>query len=215
MAGYFITFEGPDGAGKTTVLEKLVEEIKKKVTCEILVTREPGGSKIAEAIRDIILNPENTEMDDRTEALLYAAARSQHMAEVVFPALEAGKLVFSDRFVDSSLAYQGMGRNLGIEKVAEINQFATDGLNPNLTLFLDIDPKAGLARIAKVRPDKEDRLEKEKLSFHQKVYTGYQEIAKRYPERIKVVDASQDVDQVVADCLAILKQQLPDLFEVK
>lgn len=215
MAGYFITFEGPDGAGKTTVLEKLIEKIKEQVTCEILVTREPGGSKIAEAIREIILDPENTEMDDRTEALLYAAARSQHMAEVVFPTLEAGKLVFSDRFVDSSLAYQGMGRNLGIDKVAEINQFATDGLNPDLTLFLDIKPEDGLARIAKVRPDKEDRLEKEKLSFHKKVYTGYQEIVKKYPERIKVVDASQDVDYVVADCLTILKQQLPDLFEVK
>lgn len=212
MKGFFISFEGPDGAGKSTVLKEVLTEITPLLTVEYLTVREPGGSKISETIRNIILDPENKEMDDRTEALLYAASRSQLMEEVVIPALREGKLVISDRFVDSSLAYQGSGRNLGIEEVKQINDFATRGIEPDLTIFLDVKPEVGLARIQKLRPDNEDRLEQEKLAFHQKVYQGYQIVNKNNPDRIKIVDASQNIEQVVADCINIIKETLPEIF---
>ncbi|KRM34332.1 thymidylate kinase [Lactobacillus intestinalis DSM 6629] len=212
MKGYFVSFEGPDGAGKSTVLKKVLAEIEPLLKTQYLVTREPGGSKIAESIRQIILDPKNVKMDDRTEALLYAAARSQHMAEIINPALKEGKLVISDRFIDSSLAYQGVGRNLGIDEVKEINDFATGGIMPDLTIFLDVKPEIGLARIEKLRAGQEDRLEQEKLAFHKKVYAGYQEVNKRYADRIAVVDASQSLDDVVTSCVAIIKKRLPDIF---
>lgn len=212
MKGFFISFEGPDGAGKSTVLKEVLTEITPLLTVKYLTVREPGGSKISETIRNIILDPENKEMDDRTEALLYAASRSQLMEEVVIPALREGKLVISDRFVDSSLAYQGSGRNLGIEEVKQINDFATRGIEPDLTIFLDVKPEVGLARIQKLRPDNEDRLEQEKMAFHQKVYQGYQIVNKNNPDRIKIVDASQNVEQVVADCINIIKETLPEIF---
>ncbi|EJN53209.1 Thymidylate kinase (dTMP kinase), partial [Lactobacillus gasseri CECT 5714] len=129
------TFEGPDGAGKTTVINELIKQLPKEIQEKTIITREPGGSKISENIRTIILDPANKEMDDRTEALLYAAQRSQHVSEVIRPALEAGKIVLSDRFIDSSLAYQGVGRNLGVEAVKQINDFGTGGLEPDLTIF--------------------------------------------------------------------------------
>lgn len=213
MRGYFISLEGPDGAGKSTVLEEALKEISPQLKTQYLVTREPGGSQIAEKIRQIILDPANVKMDDRTEALLYAAARSQHVEEIVKPALEAGKVVFSDRFVDSSLAYQGQGRDLGIAAVKQINDFATGGLEPDLTLFFDLDPKIGLTRIKELRPDQEDRLEQEKLAFHQKVYAGYQKIASLYPERIVTIDASQPFKQVVQEVITVIKSRLPELFE--
>lgn len=213
MKGFFISLEGPDGAGKSTVLKEVLQEIGPKMKTQYLVTREPGGSKIAEKIRQIILDPENKLMDDRTEALLYAAARSQHVEEIVKPALDEGKIVFSDRFVDSSLAYQGAGRDLGIKEVKAINDFATGGLEPDLTLFFDLDPKIGLARIQKLRPDHEDRLEQEKLAFHEKVYSGYQKVAKLYPERIAIIDAAQTFDQVVAQCISVINSRLPEIFE--
>lgn len=168
MRGYFISLEGPDGAGKSTVLQQVLAKISSELTTQYLVTREPGGSKISEKIRKIILDPMNKKMCDRTEALLYAASRSQLIEEVLKPALKSGKIVFADRYVDSSLAYQGAGRNLGIKEVKAINDFATDGLEPDLTLFFALKPEIGLARIDKERPDHEDRLEQEKLAFHQK-----------------------------------------------
>lgn len=212
MKGHFITFEGPDGAGKTTIINEIFKQIPQDKQTKILVTREPGGSKISETIRQIILDPANKEMDDRTEALLYAAQRGQHVNETVLPALSAGKTVFSDRYIDSSLAYQGVGRDLGIDDVKEINNFATNNLTPDLTLFFDLPPEVGLARIQKLRPDQEDRLEQEKLTFHQKVYEGYQELVKRYPDRIQVVDASQTIPEVTAQSVKILKRKFPDLF---
>ncbi|MGB7460582.1 MAG: dTMP kinase, partial [Carnobacterium jeotgali] len=136
MRGIFITIEGPDGAGKTSVIKKLIPMLVETIQQEIVATREPGGSRIAEEIRELILNPENIEMDIRTEALLYAAGRRQHLVEKIIPALETGKVVICDRFVDSSLAYQGVARGIGISEVAEINQFATDNLSPDLTLYL-------------------------------------------------------------------------------
>ncbi|AWN33793.1 MULTISPECIES: dTMP kinase [Lactobacillus] len=209
MKSYFISFEGPDGSGKSTVLKQVVEQISPRLKTQYLVTREPGGSKIAEKIRQLILDPVNEEMSAKTEALLYAAARSQHMFETVIPALKAGKVVFSDRFVDSSLAYQGAGRNLGIAAVKQINDFATSKIEPDLTIFLDIKPQIGLARIAQERAGQEDRLEQEQLLFHQKVYEGYHEVNTAYPDRIKIVDANKALNLVVADCVKIIANHLP------
>ncbi|MYN49054.1 dTMP kinase [Lactobacillus crispatus] len=212
MRGYFFSFEGPDGAGKSTVLKEVLNQIGSELETQYLVTREPGGSKIAEKIRDIILDPANDKMDNKTEALLYAASRSQHVEEIIRPALKEGKVVFSDRYVDSSLAYQGAGRDLGIQEVKQINDFATDKLDPDLTFFLDLAPEVGLKRIEKLRPGQEDRLEQENLAFHKKVYAGFLKVKEMYPERFVTVDATQPIDQVVAQVIAILKQRMPELF---
>lgn len=212
MRGYFVSFEGPDGAGKSTVLKEVLNQIGSELKTQYLVTREPGGSKIAEKIRDIILDPANDKMDNKTEALLYAASRSQHVEEIIRPALKEGKVVFSDRYVDSSLAYQGAGRDLGIQEVKQINDFATDKLDPDLTFFLDLAPEVGLKRIEKLRPGQEDRLEQENLAFHKKVYAGFLKVKEMYPERLVTVDATQPIDQVVAQVIATLKQRMPELF---
>ena len=212
MQGSLITFEGPDGAGKTTIINEILKQIPEIKRANILVTREPGGSKISETIRQIILDPANKEMDDRTEALLYAAQRGQHVNETIIPALKAGKIIFSDRYVDSSLAYQGVGRDLGIAAVQAINDFATNNLSADLTLFFDIDPAAGLARIEKLRPDQEDRLEQEKIDFHEKVYQGYKQLINLYPDRIKTVDASKSIPKVVAQSVKIIKSKFPEIF---
>ncbi|AEG39773.1 dTMP kinase [Lactobacillus kefiranofaciens] len=212
MKGYFVSFEGPDGAGKSTVLKEVLAEIGPELRPQYLVTREPGGSKIAEKIRDIILDPANDEMNAKTEALLYAASRSQHVEEIIRPALKTGKLVFSDRFVDSSLAYQGEGRDLGIAEVKQINDFATGKLDPDLTFFLDVAPEVGLSRIKKLRPDQEDRLEQENLAFHKKVYAGFQKIKQMYPERFVTIDATQPIEQVVKQVIITLKQRMPEIF---
>ncbi|KJY56233.1 MULTISPECIES: dTMP kinase [Lactobacillus] len=209
MKSYFISFEGPDGSGKSTVLKQVVAQIGPRLKTQYLVTREPGGSKIAEKIRQLILDPVNEEMSAKTEALLYAASRSQHMFETVIPALKAGKVVFSDRFVDSSLAYQGAGRDLGIAAVKQINDFATSKIEPDLTIFLDVKPQIGLDRIAQERAGQEDRLEQEKLIFHQKVYRGYQEVNQAYPKRIVVVNANKPLNLVVEDCVKIIANRLP------
>ena len=189
-----------------------MNQIGSELETQYLVTREPGGSKIAEKIRDIILDPANDKMDNKTEALLYAASRSQHVEEIIRPALKEGKVVFSDRYVDSSLAYQGAGRDLGIQEVKQINDFATDKLDPDLTFFLDLAPEVGLKRIEKLRPGQEDRLEQENLAFHKKVYAGFLKVKEMYPERFVTVDATQPIDQVVAQVIAILKQRMPELF---
>lgn len=208
MKGLFITIEGPDGAGKTSVIKKLIPMLVKTVQQEIVATREPGGSRIAEEIRELILNPENTEMDIRTEALLYAAARRQHLVEKIIPALEADKVVICDRFVDSSLAYQGVARGIGVSEVAEINQFATGNLSPDLTLYLDVEAHIGLERINQNKQNRQfDRLDQETLEFHEKVRSAYLDIAKEQSERIVQIDASQEVEKVVEECYqTILKK---------
>lgn len=208
MKGLFITIEGPDGAGKTSVIKKLIPMLVKTVQQEIVATREPGGSRIAEEIRELILNPENTEMDIRTEALLYAAARRQHLVEKIIPALEAEKVVICDRFVDSSLAYQGVARGIGVSEVAEINQFATGNLSPDLTLYLDVEAHIGLERINQNKQNRQfDRLDQETLEFHEKVRSAYLDIAKDQSERIVQIDASQEVEKVVEECYqTILKK---------
>ncbi|MFC4558531.1 dTMP kinase [Virgibacillus kekensis] len=195
MSGYFITFEGGEGAGKTSILHSL----EKKLTSlgyDVLATREPGGIDIAEKIRHIILDPAHTAMDGRTEALLYAAARRQHLAEKVLPALEEGKIVLCDRFIDSSLAYQGYARGLGMEEVFSINQFAIQDCMPDMTLFFDIQPKKGLERITANKDRERNRLDLEKLAFHESVYEAYQLLVSKFPQRIHVINADQPFTQV-------------------
>lgn len=201
----FVSFEGPDGSGKTTIT-KIVSEYFEKKNQPVLCTREPGGIRISEKIRELILDPEHEEMDDRTEALLYAASRRQHLIEKIKPALGRGELVICDRFVDSSLAYQGYARGIGIDDVWDINMFAIDGFLPDLTIFLDLKPEEGLKRIG-VRGYK-DRLELEGDVFHEKVYQGYQEVIRRFPNRIKIVDAAQSIEDVAADVIKIIETQL-------
>lgn len=178
MRGKFITFEGCEGSGKSTQL-RLLGEYLKDTGANYIMTREPGGSAIAEKIRNIILDPGNAEMCDECEALLYAAARIQHLKEIVEPALAAGKLVICDRYVDSSFAYQGYARGLGMRFVASINNFALEKYPPDLTVFLDISPRAAFER--KHGADEDDRMEKLGLEFHEKVYEGYRELCKLYP----------------------------------
>ncbi|EAZ84410.1 thymidylate kinase [Bacillus sp. B14905] len=199
----FITFEGPEGAGKTTVIQKIAERLA-EINIDVLATREPGGIEIAEKIRTIILNPAHTAMDERTEALLYAAARSQHYFEKVQPALDAGKLVICDRFIDSSLAYQGYARGIGIDEVLSINEFAIGKKLPDMTILFDIAPEVGLARIYATGNREVNRLDVESLPFHQKVHEGYLLLVERYPERIRIVNADQDIDSVVEDVWSLL-----------
>ena len=206
--GLFITFEGPDGSGKTTVSTAVVERLQ-KAGYQVRYTREPGGSKIAEEIRDVILDPKNTEMDPRCEALLYAAARRQHLVEKVLPALEEGITIVSDRFVDSSLAYQGYGRKIGIDEVYSINMFAIEGKLPDKTIYLDIDAKTGLDRINANRASL-DRLDQESEDFHNLVHAGYEAVVEKYKDRMVIVDASKSVDEVINECYSIMKGLLDD-----
>lgn len=195
MNGYFISLEGGEGAGKTTILKSIVPKLKQQGH-DVLATREPGGIKIAEKIREIILAPAHVEMEGRTEALLYAAARRQHLVEKIIPALKQGKIVLCDRFIDSSLAYQGYARGLGIEEVYAINRFAIEQYLPQLTIFFDIDPKKGLERIELNKDRERNRLDLETLQFHEKVYEGYQILVDRFPERIQTVNADQEIEAV-------------------
>lgn len=203
----FITFEGPEGAGKTTIIKRVEEEFNRR-NIPFICTREPGGIEIAEQIRSVILNPENTKMDGRTEALLYAAARRQHLAEKVIPALEEGKVVLCDRFIDSSLAYQGFARELGIEEVYSINKFATEGHMPDLTIYFDLSPEVGLSRIDDNTNREKNRLDLEKIDFHKKVQEGYRRVNEMFPDRIVKVDAEQPVDRVYQDVISILEEKL-------
>lgn len=201
--GIFITFEGPDGAGKTTIINMVAEQLG-----DVILTREPGGIDIAEQIRAVILDKENTAMDSRTEALLYAAARRQHLIEKVKPALDQGKIVLCDRFVDSSLAYQGYARGLGIDEVFAINQFAIENLMPELTIYFDIESELGLMRINKNKGREINRLDLEDLEFHQKVRAGYHLLMERFPERFRRVDASMTIENVFTETLKIIQETL-------
>ncbi|MBQ7991988.1 MAG: dTMP kinase [Solobacterium sp.] len=201
--GLFITFEGPDGSGKTTVSTAVCHRLEKE-GYPVRYTREPGGSAIAEQIRGVILDPENTAMDARTEALLYAASRRQHLVEKVLPALEEGIHVISDRFVDSSLAYQGTGRQIGIEEVFAINQFAIEGHMPLKTIYLDVDPEIGLERIRKGRTYL-DRLDQESIEFHERVLEGYREVIHRYADRMIIIDANRAPEEVIEDAYRAVK----------
>ncbi|WLR50884.1 dTMP kinase [Bacillus tianshenii] len=207
MNGVFITFEGGEGAGKTTVLSELSRRMKHQGK-EVVITREPGGIEIAEKIREVILNPAHTKMDARTEALLYAAARRQHLVEKVIPALKRGAIVLCDRFIDSSLVYQGYARGLGVDEVLEINEFAIQQTMPHLTFFLDLPPKIGLERINKEEGREVNRLDLEELSFHERVREGYLLMLNRFPERIIKIDAVQELEAVVAEVEEHLEELL-------
>ncbi len=207
LSGTFISFEGPDGAGKTSALQAITAEIAPALGDRLTITREPGGNPISESIRSIILDRANTAMDYRTEALLYAAARRQHLAQTILPALAADKLVLCDRYVDSSVAYQGAGREIGEAAVAQMNEFATDGLLPELTIYFDVPAEVGLRRIQAHRdPQKVDRLDVEQTAFHDRVRAAYLKLQAAHPDRIKLIDATQDPATVVAQSLALIKQ---------
>ena len=205
--GHFITFEGPDGAGKTTVLQELLPKLQ-VLGLEVITTREPGGVAIAEDIRKIILNPANTAMDHKTELLLFIAARRQHLVEKVLPPLQEGKMVIIDRFIDSSVAYQGHGRGLDIADIDWLNRYATDGFKPDLTLYFDIDAEEGLARIARNAERDVDRLDMEKADMHRRVRQGYLAILENEPDRFVKIDASQPLEAVVQDALGIIQERL-------
>ena len=205
--GTLISFEGPEGAGKSSILEAVLPLLEEK-GIPYITTREPGGVDIAEKIRQVILDPDHTSMDAKTELLLYIASRRQHLVERVLPALAAGKVVLMDRFIDSSVAYQGYGRGLSVEDIEWLNQFATDGLKPNLTLYFDLDVEEGLARIAKNQEREVNRLDLEGLELHQKVRQGYLALSEKEPERIVKIDASQSFEAVLADVLAVLENHL-------
>ncbi|MGI8317352.1 dTMP kinase [Halobacillus mangrovi] len=212
MKGLFVTFEGGEGAGKSSMLQEIGKDLREQ-GYPVLETREPGGIEIAEKIREVILDRSHTAMDGRTEALLYAAARRQHLVEKVVPALQAGKIVLCDRFIDSSLAYQGYARGLGMDEVYKINDFAIENCMPTLTLLFDIDPEEGLRRIAANKRREQNRLDLEKIDFHQKVYDAYHQLAERYQDRIKIVNAGQAFDKVKEEAEEVLKNYLPSKHE--
>lgn len=203
----FITIEGTEGSGKTTVAKELAKLLTSN-GYEVVHTREPGGTPISESIRNVILDKNNTSMDGRTEALLYAASRRQHLVEKIWPALKEGKIVLCDRFLDSSLAYQGYARGLGYDEVLNINLFATENTYPDLTLFFVIEPEAGLQRIAKNKNREVNRLDLEKLPFHQKVYDAFIELSKKFPERYVTIDASQSLEKVIKDAYNAIQERL-------
>ncbi|MGO4111390.1 dTMP kinase [Paenibacillus sp. YAF4_2] len=204
--GIFITIEGGEGAGKTTLIERLVHTMQERGK-RVVTTREPGGIPIAERIRSVILDRGHTAMDARTEALLYAAARRQHLVEKVMPALEGGQMVICDRFVDSSLAYQGHARGLGMDEVWSINRFAVDGAMPQLTIYMDIDPEMGIARIQSSCGREVNRLDLESLAFHKLVREGYLKLLEQFPERIVRVDAGNTADVVLEEVILTIDRR--------
>ncbi len=206
MKGIFITFEGTEGSGKTSVIKEVKKHYELKGYA-VMVTREPGGISISEKIRDILLNKENTEMDPRTEALLFAAARRQHLVEKIKPALAKGMIVLCDRFVDSSLVYQGYARNIGIDKVYDINYFAIEDALPDLTIFVDVRPEVGLKRVFQTPNREVNRLDLENMEFHKLIYSGYLELAKKY-DRIKKVNGEQNIEEVAKEAINLIDKIL-------
>ena len=208
MKGLFITFEGCEGSGKTTVVEGVVKYLEER-NIKVIKTREPGGIKIAEDIRNVILDVNNTKMDKITEALLFAASRRQHLVEKVIPYLNEGYVVICDRFLDSSLAYQGHAREIGIDKVYNINLSATDGILPDLTILIDIRPEVGLQRIS-LNNRAQNRLDLAKLSLHEKVYEGYKIVEERFKDRLKSVNGEQSKEDVLKDTIQVIDEFLKE-----
>ena len=207
MSGVFISFEGGEGSGKTTIASMIKEAITKE-GYHVVLTREPGGVEIAEKIRDIIHDVKYTNMDRKTEALLYAASRRQHLVEKVIPALEKGYIVICDRYVDSSMVYQGIARGIGIDEVYQMNLFATENILPKRTIFFDILPEDGLQRVYANKDREVNRLDLENIDFHRKVYQGYLTLCDKFPERIVKIDASLDVNQVFNQVLSRIQEIL-------
>lgn len=203
--GLFLTIEGCDGSGKTTACQTVIEQLKEE-GYPVIYTREPGGSVIAEQIRQVILDVNNTAMDKRCEALLYAAGRRQHLTEVILPALKQGKIVICDRFIDSSLAYQGYARGIGMEEVLQINSFAIDNHFPDMTIYYAIDALEGLKRISS--RNQLDRLDSESCDFHLKVQQGYEILCQKYSDRIKIIDASLTKKEVAENTYKLIKEKI-------
>lgn len=203
-AARFIVFEGGEGAGKSTQSRALVDYLEARGH-RVRRTREPGGTPAAEAVRAILLDPDNAGLDDRAEALLFAAARGDHAARVIRPALDAGEIVISDRYLDSSVAYQGVARALGAERVADLSLWATGGLVPDLTIVLDVDPALGLARV--VGPD---RLEAEPVEWHERVRQAFLDIAARTPDRYLVLDGSRPAEDLAVEIAAVVSALVGD-----
>jgi dTMP kinase len=214
VKGIFITFEGPDGAGKTTQLQRLAKELQ-GVGHEIVVTREPGGTAISDKIRSIILSPENQEMVDQTEVLLYAASRAQHVHELILPALQQSKIVLCDRFIDASIAYQAYGLGVNIELVKAINGFASSGLQATRTYLLDVPVEVSKERLLLRSQDSAqaplDRIEQKGFEYHHRVRQGFHRIAEDEPNRVVVINAHRTEDEIAVDILADCKRLLEGL----
>lgn len=204
--GLFISFEGPDGSGKSTQINFLKDYFANN-NVSFVFTREPGGTPIGEALREIILSPQYDEMSNITETLLYAASRAQLVSEIIKPALNRGDIVICDRYIDSSIAYQGFGRNLG-KSVADINSFAIDGLMPDLTFLISINPEIGMSRIECSERSELDRLEQEKIEFHRKVHQGYIKIASQNKNRIVLIDGTMPIEAIKDEIISHVKKAL-------
>lgn len=202
LTSRFFTFEGGEGSGKTTAIERIAEYLEDR-GYEVVVTREPGGSEVAEEIRSMILKERDTKMDPMTEAILFVAARNEHLMKTVVPALEAGKIVLMDRYIDSSLTYQGVGRFLGIDRVWQLNAPIVERYMPVKTFLLDVDPRIGLDRIA-INNREMNHLDRESLSFHEDIRKGYHALAERFSNRITIIDASRSESEVFMQIEAII-----------
>ncbi|CAK1235221.1 Thymidylate kinase (Tmk) [Fructobacillus fructosus] len=206
----FITFEGPEGAGKTTAIQAVLPFLEELTSKVVVTTREPGGNPLAEAVRDLLKEQQEPAIDARTEVLLLAGSRREHVVQTILPALNNGAVVVSDRYLDSSLAYQGGGRGLGMQAVQAINDYAIENpetgqaVEPGLTIYMDLPVEIGLERVFKHRTGKIDRMDRENLDFHRRVRESYLELAAQNPERIKTVNANQPADKVLEDVKAIL-----------
>ncbi len=207
MMSLFITIEGGDGTGKTTVMNKVVERLEKE-NFDIARTREPGGTKIGNQIRNVILDKENTGITGMCETMLFAADRAQHIEEVIVPACKEGKIVISDRFFDSNLVYQGIIHGYGIKNVYELNMIATKGIVPDLTLLFDLDPKEAQKRISSNKDREVNRLDLKSIEYHQKIREAYLEVAKMFPERIVIIDASRSVQEIADEVYTIIKKKI-------
>jgi len=211
MKGILITFEGPEGGGKSLQIQKLGEYLKNK-GFKVLTLREPGQTKIGEQIREILLNPKNKKMTPRAETLLFEASRAQLVEEIIKPALAQGVIVLIDRFFDSTTAYQGYGRGLPLKEIQRLNVFATGGLRPDLTILLDVEIEEGLKR--REKSGKKDRIDIESLKFHQKVREGYLEMARENPHRWRIVDASRSPEEVFEEIKKIVKREIDKMSHV-
>lgn len=216
MKGIFITFEGPDGAGKTTQLRRLAEELR-QLGYDIVVTREPGGTAISDKIRSIILAPENQEMVDQAEVLLYAASRAQHVHELILPALAANRIVLCDRFIDASIAYQAYGLGVDAETVKSISRFASSGLQANRTYLLDVPVEVSQERLhqrasGSAQAQQLDRIEQKNIEYHSRVREGFHQIAAEQPERVRIINAHRTEDEIAADISVDCKRLLKELF---
>lgn len=200
-SGLFITFEGGEGAGKTTLIEEVIRALSQE-GYELVKTREPGGTPLGEEVRRLLLAPTQTPMSPYTELALFLASRAQHIAEIIGPALEQKKLVLCDRFNDSTIAYQGAARGLGMRKVADCCAFISQGLEPHLTLYLDIDPAIGLERVQRSR--NQDRIEQETLAFHAKIRDAFRLFHQQFPTRVHLLDASQPPAKVFEDAMVFI-----------